>query len=153
MLQADEYTIPSSFREEYTSKKVAFWRREGLGPERILLNLEKLVHGKISTDDQHKFAELDVPALNFFLCQNHILGYEEIISKIFRNPDHTLTWAAWIDRYFDVLMKHDSQARKVFYYVFGLEGSLFENGVIPNRLKREKEKIKKGATVKGATVK
>jgi hypothetical protein len=45
-------------------------------------------------------------------------------------------------------MSRESQARKVFYYVFGIEGNLFENGAIPNRLKRIKEKTKKGSTEK-----
>lgn len=146
MLQKEAYDIPLNFRAEYKRKKVAFWRQKGLAPERILLNISHLVEDRISHDDQNIFSELDVPALNFFLCQNHILGYEEIVSKIFRNPDHTSTWVAWIDKYFDVLIKKDSQARKVFYYVFGLEGNLFENGIIPNRLKRKKEKTKKGST-------
>lgn len=148
MLRDNAYEIPMNLRAEYKRKKISFWRQEGLEPERILLNISHLVEDKISLDDQHKFAELDVPALNFFLCQNHILGYEEIVSKIFRNPDHTATWVAWINIYFNILMQHDSQARKVFYYVFGLEGNLFENGLIPNRLRRKKEKTKKGTTGK-----
>lgn len=73
MLHQDAYIIPRDLRGEYKRKKVMFWRQEGLSPERILLNISHLVEDRISPTDQEKLTELDVPALNFFLCQNDIL--------------------------------------------------------------------------------
>lgn len=73
MLQKDAYIIPKELRAEYKRQKIMFWRRKGLGPERILLNISHLVEDRVSTEDQSVLTELDVPALNFFLCQNDIL--------------------------------------------------------------------------------
>lgn len=73
MLHQDTYVIPKNLRAEYKRKKVIFWQQQGLAPERILLNISHLVEDKILPDDQEKLTELDVPALNFFLCQNDIL--------------------------------------------------------------------------------
>jgi hypothetical protein len=113
LLKGKHFVIPNMFRAEYKSKKVAFWRQEGLPPERILLNIGHHIEDKISSEDRQKFVELDVTALNFFLCQTHILGYEEIISKIFTNKDHITTWESWIRKYISVLMEHNSQTSKV----------------------------------------
>lgn len=84
---------------------------------------------------------IDIPPLNFLLCQTHIACYAELL----RNTtlvaekgisDHIPAWKEWIKKYFDLIVQPDSEVRKSFYYAFSLKGALFENGKIPKKLKR-----------------
>ena len=79
----------------------------------MLPNVSQFLEDRITPENVQKFAVLDAEAINFFLCQNHILGYEEIIS-MFKNKDHTLAWSKWVEKYIHLLKKSDSQALKVF---------------------------------------
>lgn len=119
------YIIPPNSRADFKKKKVDFWRQKWLSPERILINVWSLIEDRISWDVKEEFDELDADALNFFLCQNHIIGYEEIISKIFSHKNHFPAWGKWIHRHIHLIKNNDSQTNRVFRAIFGIKDTIF----------------------------
>ena len=60
---------------------------------------------------------IDIPPLNFLLCQNHIACYNELLRNTTRVADggisdHMPAWREWIKKYFEILMKNDSEVKK-----------------------------------------
>lgn len=117
------YHIPPSMRPQYKQRKIDYWKQPGLPPERMLLKIATLtqLQGKDADGLAHACAVLDVEALNFFLCQTHICGYEELVCRAFVKEDYLPTWKEWILRYFHLLKQKDSQMYGIFCHIFKLK--------------------------------
>ncbi len=73
LLVGSSYRIEKSLVPEYRKLKINYWFQENLPPERILIDLPEFLGRALSPLEQEKITQLDIPALNFFLCQTHIL--------------------------------------------------------------------------------
>jgi hypothetical protein len=114
------YRIPSDIAMAYRKKTIDFWMQKDLPPERILIAITSLTGPYLTAEDNKKIAELDVEALNFFLCQSDSMIYAELITHIFSKSDHHATWVIWIHNYIDQLRQHGSEINKIFRAVFDL---------------------------------
>lgn len=99
---------------------IDFWLQADLPPERILIDVVSLARKHWTGDQLKKIAELDVVALNFFLCQTDATIYIELVKNIFSKPDHYASWEIWIHNHIDELRQHGSEVNKIFRAVFDL---------------------------------
>lgn len=136
LLVGSSYRIEKSLIPEYRKLKIDYWFQENLPPERILIDLPEFLGRELSPLEQEKITQLDIPALNFFLCQTHILWYEEVVGWVLKKPDYYPVWSAWVAKYIQHIKKEWSQSNIVFCGIFDIKKKkIFQ----PERWKLSKE--------------
>lgn len=108
-------TIEIENRHFYQQEVLKYWRGH-LPYERILLD-------NLGSSEN---AMRDLEGLNFFLCQNHLYGYEPLVQGMISALDsHHDNWVVWIKRYIDKVFDQNSEVNKVFRFVFQISGDVF----------------------------
>jgi hypothetical protein len=108
--------------------------RGNLWHDRIFLDMNEMLLVKVWDDmvltrlpesDSKSIIQRNLESLEFYLCQNHLAGFDDIFG-VLRWESHWPVWCAFIKKHIRLLVDNNSETAKVFRRVFWIGGNIFD---------------------------